>query len=225
MASGLFGYMGYDMVGLVERLPDTKPDMLGIPDGLFLRPTVIAIFDNIADTHHRRDAGLARAPTLPPRAAYDRARERLADVVADLERSLPHRREAAEAAQELPAPAGQHDRASNAWRMVEKAKDYIRAGDIFQVVPSHALCACRSGCRPSRSTARCAGSTPRRSCSSSISAASRGRLEPGNPGAPARRQGHHPPDRRHAAARRDASRRTARSPRSCSPTPRSAPSI
>ena len=40
MAAGLFGYMGYDMVGLMERLPDANPDTLGIPDGLFLRPTV-----------------------------------------------------------------------------------------------------------------------------------------------------------------------------------------
>src|SRR5277367_1188748 len=50
MAAGLFGYMGYGMVGLIERLPDAKPDTLGIPDGLYLRPTVVAIFDNIADT-------------------------------------------------------------------------------------------------------------------------------------------------------------------------------
>src|SRR6202035_4030092 len=35
MASGLFGYMGYNMVGLMERLPDRNPDTLGIPDGMF----------------------------------------------------------------------------------------------------------------------------------------------------------------------------------------------
>ena len=49
MASGLFGYLGYAMIGRVERLPDTNPDTLGVPDGLLIRPTVMAIFDNIAD--------------------------------------------------------------------------------------------------------------------------------------------------------------------------------
>ena len=49
MAAGLVGYMGYDMVRLVERLPDDNPDPIGIPDGMFLRPTVMAIFDNVDD--------------------------------------------------------------------------------------------------------------------------------------------------------------------------------
>ncbi len=44
MAAGLVGYMGYDTVRLVERLPDANPDVLGVPDGLFLRPTVISVF-------------------------------------------------------------------------------------------------------------------------------------------------------------------------------------
>ena len=77
-------------------------------------------------------------------------------------------------------------------------------------LPGRALAAfrsCRSSCRPSRSTARCAGSIPRRSCSSSISTASRRRLEPGDPGAAARRQGHDPADRRHPPARRHAAGR------------------
>jgi anthranilate synthase component 1 len=134
MSAGLFGYMGYGMVGLMERLPDANRDTLGIPDGMFLRPTVIAIFDNIADqitvvTPVWPGAAMAAS------AAYELARERLADAVADLERNLPHRREAAEAVQELPPPAANMTR-EQAMRMVETAKEYIRAGEIFQVVPS-----------------------------------------------------------------------------------------
>jgi anthranilate synthase component 1 len=49
MAAGLFGYLGYDMVRLMERLPDANPDPLGIPDAVLMRPTVMAIFDNIED--------------------------------------------------------------------------------------------------------------------------------------------------------------------------------
>jgi anthranilate synthase component 1 len=137
MASGLFGYLGYNMVALMERLPDRNPDTLGIPDGILLRPTVVCIFDNIEDrvtvvTPVWPEAG------LDARAAYDRARERLADVLTDFERSLPHRRESAEAVQELPAPKASMTR-SECMAMVEKAKEYIRAGEIFQVVTSMRL--------------------------------------------------------------------------------------
>ncbi|HZB89935.1 MAG TPA: chorismate-binding protein, partial [Stellaceae bacterium] len=137
MASGLFGYIGYNMVALMERVPDRNPDTLGIPDGLFLRPSVVCIFDTIADrvtlvTPAWPEPGISAA------AAYDRAQERLADVIADFERSLPHRRETAEAMQELPPPEPNMTR-GDCIAMVEQAKEYIRAGEIFQVVPSMRL--------------------------------------------------------------------------------------
>ena len=151
-------------------LPDTNPDTLNIPDGLLLRPTVIAIFDNIADTRHRRDAGLAAAPDLPPRAAYDHALRAAGRVIADLERNLPHRRESPDG-----GAAARARRQHDARAMPAHGRDgegiYPRRRDL----PGRALdalCACRSGSRPSRSTARCAASTPRHSCSSSITAAS-----------------------------------------------------
>ena len=50
MASGLFGYLGYDTVRLMERLPDSSPDELGVPDAMFVRPTVMAIFDIVEDS-------------------------------------------------------------------------------------------------------------------------------------------------------------------------------
>jgi anthranilate synthase component I len=134
MAAGLFGYMGYGMVGLMERLPDANPDRLGIPDGMFLRPTVVAIFDNIADTIAVVTPVWPGA-AIPAAVAYELARERLADVLADLERNLPYRREAAETVQELPPPVANMTRAQ-CMAMVETAKEYIRAGEIFQVVPS-----------------------------------------------------------------------------------------
>ncbi|HZL58092.1 MAG TPA: anthranilate synthase component I [Stellaceae bacterium] len=137
MAAGLFGYLGYGTVNLIEQIPDANPDTLGIPDGLLLRPSVVCIFDNIADrftivTPVWLDANVAAEQ------AYRHAGERLADVVADFERSLPHRREAPEATQELPAPTANMTRAE-CLHMVETAKEYIRAGEIFQVVPSMRL--------------------------------------------------------------------------------------
>lgn len=137
MAAGLFGYLSYDMVRLMERLPDGNPDELGIPDAVLMRPTVMAIFDGIENvvtvvTPVWPAAGVAAA------AAYGQARERIADVIADLERSLPYRREPAAELLAVPAPVSNTDRADY-HAMVEKAKTYIRAGDIFQVVPSQRL--------------------------------------------------------------------------------------
>ena len=47
-SAGLFGAIGYDMIRLVERLPDINPDALGLPDGVMTRPGIVAIFDAIA---------------------------------------------------------------------------------------------------------------------------------------------------------------------------------
>ena len=46
-SAGLFGYLGYDMIRLVEHLPDTPPDALGLPDAVMLRPSVVAVLDGV----------------------------------------------------------------------------------------------------------------------------------------------------------------------------------
>jgi anthranilate synthase component 1 len=134
MAAGLFGYMGYDMVRQMERIPDDNPDVLGVADSIFLRPTVVAVFDNIED-QVTVITPVWPDPGLDARHAYDAAQERLADAVFDLERSLPYRREPAADLRELPAPDSNMSPAAY-HAMVERAKEYIRAGDIFQVVVS-----------------------------------------------------------------------------------------
>ena len=59
MAAGLVGYMGYDMVKLMEKLPDSKPDPIDIPDSCFIRPKLMVIFDAVTDKiyHHHRHLG------------------------------------------------------------------------------------------------------------------------------------------------------------------------
>ena len=133
IAAGLFGFMAYDMVRLMERLPDSNPDTIGIPDAVFTRPTVVAVFDNVGD-QVTVVTPVWPAPGLAARAAYDVARERLADVVADFDRGLPHRPLDRHSGQ-LPEPRSNVSR-ERYHAMVEQAKEYIRAGDIFQVVPS-----------------------------------------------------------------------------------------
>jgi anthranilate synthase component 1 len=134
MASGVFGYMSYDMVRLVENLPQQNPDQLGVPDSIFLRPTVIAIFDNV------EDIVIIVSPVWPKiglsaRAAYNQAVERIGDVVHDLDRSLPQQRADLDPLLSLPEP-GSNMSPDEYKAMVDKAKEYILAGDIFQVVLS-----------------------------------------------------------------------------------------
>ncbi|TVR97218.1 MAG: anthranilate synthase component I [Rhodospirillales bacterium] len=137
MAAGLVGYIGYDMVRYAERLPDANPDVLGVPEGLLLRPTVMAIFDNVDDTV-TVITPVWPDPALSADAALGLAERRLAEVIAGLEGSLPRPRAAVAEAGVGPEPASNTGRAGY-WAMVERAKTYILAGDIFQVVPSQRL--------------------------------------------------------------------------------------
>ena len=133
ISSGLFGYLGYDMIRLVEHLPDVNPDPLGLPDAILLRPSVVAVLDGVKG----EVTVVAPAWTvsgLSARAAYAQAAERVMDAMRDLDRSPPAMRDLGEA-----APVGEaQSNFTHAGYLaaVDRAKDYIRAGDIFQVVPS-----------------------------------------------------------------------------------------
>ncbi|WP_072373770.1 anthranilate synthase component I [Hyphomicrobium sp. NDB2Meth4] len=134
MAAGIFGYMGYDTVRLMERLPSPPPDSLTIPDGVLMRPTVMAIFDIVKDeitivTPVRHDA------KVPAEKAYKAACKRLKSVVAALDEPLPHAPSATPRKLAAPKPTSNTTPAEYK-AMVNRAKEYIVAGDIFQVVLS-----------------------------------------------------------------------------------------
>lgn len=133
MAAGLVGYLGYDTVALMEDIPSTRPDALGTPDGLFIRPTIMTIFDLVKDTviivtPIRFDQ------SMTPQVAFDAAQNRLQDVVVDFDNKLPHQ-EAGIGATSLPPPIS-NTPVDRYKEIVRKAKEYIFAGDIFQVVLS-----------------------------------------------------------------------------------------
>jgi anthranilate synthase component 1 len=134
MAAGLFGYLGYDMVRQMEKLPAKNKDVLGVPESILVRPTVVAIFDNVDDLVTVVTPVWPRQGT-GARAAYDQACERLQEIVADFDRNLPLRRDALADLETLPEPASNMSREAF-HAMVRKAKDYIFAGDIFQAVLS-----------------------------------------------------------------------------------------
>ncbi|MEE8506339.1 MAG: anthranilate synthase component I [Kiloniellales bacterium] len=134
MAAALVGYMGYDTVRLMECLPDANPDVLGLPDGMFVRPTVMAVIDRLED-QMTLVTPVWPGPGLDARAAYEAAQQRLAAAVADFERPLPYQRAPSETDTALPEAESNFTREAY-HAVVERAKEYIRAGDVFQVVPS-----------------------------------------------------------------------------------------
>ena len=134
MAAGVFGYLGYDMVRQMERLGPAKEDRIGAPDAMMLRPTIMVVFDTVRDeisivTPVRPRAGVSA------KAAYEAATARLDKIVATLEAPLDHREAQSDPSLAVPEPVSNTPK-TRFLEMVERAKEYIRAGDIFQVVLS-----------------------------------------------------------------------------------------
>ncbi len=133
MAAGVFGYMGYDTVRLVEDLPDVPPDVLGVPDAILVRPTVMVIFDAVKDEMTVATPVFPRSGVAAD-AAYSAAVARLERIVRSLDDPLPHSA-IPPTALETPAPVS-NTPASDYLGMVARCKDYIAAGDAFQIVIS-----------------------------------------------------------------------------------------
>ncbi|RYD95770.1 MAG: anthranilate synthase component I, partial [Sphingobacteriales bacterium] len=131
-SAGIYGYLGYDMVRHMEALPDTNPDDLGTPEAILMRPSLLAVFDTLKDELYLTAPAYVR-DGVTARQAYEAAQSRIDDAIGRLSRATP-------TAPALPDLAT-IDVSSNTSReeyfsMVARAKEYITAGDIFQVVLS-----------------------------------------------------------------------------------------
>ena len=138
MAGGLVGYLGYDMVRLMEDLPNKNQDVLGIPDGQMLRPTLFAIFDNVNDEFS------LIAPCYPrddvsAETAYDRALAVLADAEDALDQPRSHALPPV-TLPPLPAPTSNTSKRQFIDGVL-RCKEYIAAGDAFQIVLSQRFAA------------------------------------------------------------------------------------
>ncbi|WP_207102171.1 anthranilate synthase component I [Paracoccus shandongensis] len=133
VAAGLFGYLGYDMIRLVEHLPHVNPDPLDLPDAMLMRPSVVAVLDGVKG-EVTLCAPAWRNGGDNARAAYAQAAERVMDALRSLDRQPSEPRALGHDAR-IGEPVSNFSKADYL-AAVEKAKDYIRAGDIFQVVPS-----------------------------------------------------------------------------------------
>jgi anthranilate synthase component I len=135
-SGGLVGYFGFESIAYIEpqlSRPD-RPDQLGIPDVLLMLSEEVAVFDNLKSRLYL----IVHADPAQPQA-YARAHRRLDELAFRLRRSGPSYPEVLD-----PKALEEADFVSSFTReqyhgIVEKAKEYIRAGDIFQVVPSQRL--------------------------------------------------------------------------------------
>ncbi|MDA0781466.1 MAG: anthranilate synthase component I [Rickettsiales bacterium] len=137
MSSGIFGFMGYDMVRYMEKLPDGNEDIIGIPEALFIRPRIVIVFDSV------NDSMIIAAPVFnfgdSAEEAYKMAESRILYTVKkliDTNLSLDYLKNADAKLQNKKLNISSNISREEYHEMVNKAKEYIMAGDIFQVVPS-----------------------------------------------------------------------------------------
>jgi len=128
---GAVGYLTYDMVRFFERLPDQTSDDLDVPDCMFMITDTIVIFDHMLQKIKVVSNALIDGP---PEKAYQQAIVKIEQLIARLRQPVPPRPRR----QPTPGPLTLTSNfTKEAYeRVVEQAKEYIRAGDIIQVVPS-----------------------------------------------------------------------------------------
>ena len=132
-SAGLFGYFGYDMVRHVEDLPNINPDKIGLPDAVFMRPTIIAVLDGVKGEVILVSPVFCDTQTSC-KIAYERAQSKISKAVFELKKQIITNRNLGKSGKiEEPSSNLTKEEYKSA---VKKAKAYIKQGDIFQVVPS-----------------------------------------------------------------------------------------
>jgi anthranilate synthase component 1 len=144
---GLFGFWGYELIRWIEpRVPVHPQDERNIPDGLWMQIDQLLIFDQVKRKIWAIAYADLRDPNVDLKAAYQKACDRVTNLVSKLSLPLSPEKTIFEWTPPSNQKTGQTDveYSSNFTREefcanVQKAKDYIKAGDIFQVVISQRL--------------------------------------------------------------------------------------
>ncbi|MBN1526774.1 MAG: anthranilate synthase component I [Candidatus Omnitrophica bacterium] len=134
---GFVGYLGYDMVRFMEEIPDKNRDDLKLPDSIFMLTDTLLIFDHV--DHKIKIVSNAHVKGKPA-AAYDEAVAKIERIIRDLKAEHP-KPEAPLSARRPSRPLKFSSNFTKAGfeAAVRKAKRYIKAGDIIQMVPSQRL--------------------------------------------------------------------------------------
>ncbi|MBF0358034.1 MAG: anthranilate synthase component I [Magnetococcales bacterium] len=136
---GAVGYFGYDIVRCFENIPDNNPDKLGTPDAIFMLSDLILIFDNLLG-RLKVVANLFIEDGDDLEKLYQDGINRIDSIVATLQQTLPKAEDVNANSSEISENDFAHEMQKEVYEQaVEKAKEYILAGDIFQVVLSQRL--------------------------------------------------------------------------------------
>lgn len=132
---GAVGYIGYDAVRFFENLPEKADDDLDVPDILFLLTDILLVFDHVK---HRIKVVCTPEVGSDPATTYDLAVEKIDEIVERLRTTiLPPAGDPS--AEEIAIVPDSNMTKPEFERMVEKSKEYIKAGDVIQVVLSQRL--------------------------------------------------------------------------------------
>ncbi|GJL84833.1 MAG: anthranilate synthase component I [Micavibrio sp.] len=136
--SGLFGYIGYDMIRQIEDIPDDNPDDLGIPESVLIRPTILTIFDNVKNKmcivtpiYQHGNISKENSDNI-----YKEACGRLDSALKKLKAPLNSEIDTQKTKLSTPLTVASNTSQDEYHDAVKKAVEYIHAGEIFQVVPS-----------------------------------------------------------------------------------------
>ncbi len=142
-SGGLVGYMGYDMVRFFENIPDKNPDDLKIPDSVFMMADNLTIFDHsthkvkiVVNTYNGKAQSAKRIGQV-----YDDTVKKIEEIIKKLNAPEKKKKISLDFARDKKIKSKKHKISSNFTKrefedLIKRAKKYIRAGDIIQVVPS-----------------------------------------------------------------------------------------
>lgn len=140
--SGLFGYMGYDTIRLIEDIPNNNPNDLNVPEGVMMRPTIMVLFDNVKNMMCLTTPVRTHAKNTDKSAEdiYAKATSRLSNIYNTLLNPIDPTTLHHKTNLETPLKVESNMTAPAFHTMVDRAKEYIMAGDIFQAVVSQRFC-------------------------------------------------------------------------------------
>jgi anthranilate synthase component I len=138
LCAGWFGFLGYDMLHCTEVLPTPAADPLNMPDAYLIRPSILVVFDAVYELLHI-SAPVYPQPKITAAQAYAAALQRIEQIRARLHAPLPAAIDVPPPVLHNPPPPQSNMTAAQYCAAVEKCRDYIAAGDAFQIVPSQRL--------------------------------------------------------------------------------------
>ncbi|RLE08572.1 anthranilate synthase component I [Candidatus Aerophobetes bacterium] len=135
-SGGAVGYIGYDVVRFWEKIPEENPDDLNLPDFLFIFSDILLVFDHI--DHKMKIISYATLDGKESiQTSYKEAKNKIDEILARLKKPSFPRCSSGDYVRKTRKSSFQSNFTPQAFmQRVEKAKEYIRKGDIFQVVLS-----------------------------------------------------------------------------------------